>query len=103
MKKLKERWNIDSNWQLFVIFLVFAVIGSTSTKFAGPVMDVLGLTKDNTAWFLYWPLRIILIFPIYQVLMVVIGWMYGEFQFFWKFEKKMLRLIGLGFLVKDEH
>lgn len=103
MKKLKERWDIDTNWQLFVIFLVFAVIGSTSTKFAGPVMDVLGLTKDNTAWFLYWPLRIILIFPIYQVLMVVIGWMYGEFQFFWKFEKKMLRLIGLGFLVKDEH
>lgn len=103
MKKLKERWDIDTNWQLFVIFLVFAVIGSTSTKFAGPVMDVLGLNKDNTAWFLYWPLRIILIFPIYQVLMVVIGWMYGEFQFFWKFEKKMLRLIGLGFLVKDEH
>jgi hypothetical protein len=102
MKKLKERWNIDSNWRLFVIFLVFAVIGSTSTKFAGPVMDGLGMMRENTAGYIYWPLRIVLIFPIYQVLMVIIGWMYGEFEFFWKFEKKMLRLIGLGFLIKNE-
>ena len=100
MKKLKERWNIDSNWQLFVIFLIFAVIGSTSVKFAEPLMDALGLFEENTAWYVYWPLRFILIFPIYQVLMVIIGWFYGEFEFFWKFEKKMLRLIGLGFLVK---
>ena len=100
MKKLKERWEIDSNWRLFVIFLVFAVIGSTSTKFAGPVMDAINMTEENTAGYIYWPVRIILIFPIYQVLMVLIGWMYGEFEFFWKFEKKMLRLIGLGFLIK---
>ena len=99
MKKLKERWNIDSNWRLFVIFLVFAVIGSTSTKFAGPVMDAINMTKENTSSYIYWPVRIILIFPIYQVLMVIIGWMYGELEFFWKFVK-MLRLIGLGFMVK---
>jgi hypothetical protein len=100
MKKLKERWNIETDWRLFVIFLVFAVIGSTSAKFAGPVMDGLGLMKETTNGLVYWPVRIILIFPIYQILLVVFGWLYGEFEFFWNFEKKMLRLIGLGFLLK---
>jgi len=100
MKKLKERWNIESNWRLFVIFLVFAVVGSSSAKVAGPVMEALGIHKDSMAGYFYWPLRIILIFPIYQVFLVLFGWLYGEFEFFWNFEKKMLRLIGLGFLLK---
>lgn len=98
MKKLKERWNIDSNWQLTVIFVVFAITGSTAAKFAGPVADWIGLSKELNPW-VYWPVRLLLIFPIYQVLLVFFGWVFGEFQFFWNFEKKMLRGMGLGFLL----
>ncbi|RZL40902.1 MAG: diacylglyceryl transferase, partial [Pedobacter sp.] len=47
---------------------------------------------------LYYPLYIILIFPIYQVLLVSFGSIFGQFKFFWEFEKKMLRSMGLGFL-----
>lgn len=92
MQRLKAKWNIESNWQLTVIFIVFAITGSTAAKFAGPLVDFLGLTKDNP-W-IYWPARILLIFPIYQVLLVFFGWLFGEFDFFWNFEKKMLRLFG---------
>jgi len=98
MKKLKERWNIDSNWQLTVIFVVFAITGSTAAKFAGPLADLIGLTKELNPW-VYWPIRLLLIFPIYQVLLVFFGWVFGEFHFFWNFEKKMLRGMRLGFLV----
>jgi hypothetical protein len=63
-------------------------------------MESFGFQKGVTEWYIYWPLRIVMIFPIYQFLLVVFGWLYGEFEFFWAFEKKMLRLIGLGFLVK---
>lgn len=101
MKKLKERWNIDSDWQLTVIFIVFAITGSTAAKFAGPVSEWIGLTKDLNPW-LYWPVRLLLIFPIYQVLLVFFGWVFGEFQFFWNFEKKMLRGMRLGFLVDKQ-
>ena len=101
MRKLKERWQIDTNWQLFVVFLVFAVTGSTAAKFAGPLTEAIGLTND-AGWYIYWPVRILIIFPIYQVLLVFFGWLFGEFEFFWKFEKKMLRYTGLGFLVKHE-
>ena len=97
MEKLKERWGVASNWQLTVIFVVFAITGSTAAKFAAPLTDMIGVTKEMGGW-IYWPVRILIIFPAYQVLLVFFGWLFGEFQFFWAFEKKMLRHLGLSFL-----
>ncbi|MCM4157424.1 DUF6787 family protein [Gramella sp. AN32] len=96
MKRLKKKWGIDSNLQLTLIFIVFAITGSTAAKIAAPVCEFLGVTKDNSEWFVYWPLRVLLVFPIYQVLLVVFGTIFGQFQFFWNFEKKMLSRLGLG-------
>ena len=101
MKKLKERWGVTTNWQLTVIFIVFAITGSTSAKFAAPITDFIGVTKEMGGW-IYWPVRILIIFPAYQVLLVFFGWLFGEFNFFWAFEKKMLRHSGLSFLVPKE-
>ena len=42
MKRLKEKWNITTNWQLTVIFIVFAITGSTAAKIAGPVTEAVG-------------------------------------------------------------
>lgn len=100
MKRLKERWNIDSNTQLTIIFIVFALTGSTSAKFAGPLTEAVGI-YESTGWYIYWPVRILIIFPIYQVLLVFLGWLFGEFSFFYTFEKKMLRSMKLGFLLKE--
>ena len=97
MKKLKQRWNIQSNSQLFIIFLVFAITGSTAAKLAAPVTDLFGIEKEM-GWYIYWPFRILIILPIYKVLLVLFGWIFGEFAFFWNFVKKMLRGMGLGFL-----
>ena len=47
----------------------------------------LGITKEDLGlWFT--PIRLLLIFPIYQVLLVWIGFLFGQFKFFWAFEKK---------------
>jgi len=105
MKKLRERWGIDSNFGVFVIIIVFAVTGSSSVKVARPILDFLGFTRDNFAddWYFsifYWTIRILIIFPVYQVLLVIFGWLFGQFKFFWNFEKKMLGRLGLGFLFK---
>ncbi|WP_159683527.1 DUF6787 family protein [Flavobacterium sp. 9R] len=99
MKKLKERWGIESNFQLTLIFIVFAITGSASAWLSKPFCYWLGITKaDLGFWFT--PVRLLLIFPIYQVLLVCIGFLFGQFRFFWAFEKKMLRSMGLGFLFK---
>ena len=100
MEKLKKRWGIDSNWQVMVIILVFSVTGYTSLLIAKPALTLVGLSQEATNPWIYRPLRILLIFPIYQVLIVLFGWLFGQFKFFWNFEKKMLRRLGLGFLLK---
>ena len=100
MNKLKERWNIKSNWQLIIIFIVFAITGSTAAYLSKPLTNLLGITKDNLSEWLYWPIRLLIIFPAYQVLLVIIGAIFGQFTFFWEFEKKMLDRLKLGFIGK---
>ena len=41
MKRLKEKWGITSNFQLVIIFIVFAITGSVSAAISGPVIDYL--------------------------------------------------------------
>lgn len=102
MEKLKKRWGITSNFQLVVIFIVFAVTGSSSAYLSKPVLQWIGVTKDTMSLWIYIPLYLILIFPIYQVLLVFFGFISGQFKFFWTFEKRMLKMVGLGFLFKNE-
>ena len=100
MEKLKERWGITSNFQILLIFIVFAINGSFSAWVAEPVMDFIGIQKGEISGWIYWPLRILLIFPIYQLTLPIVGFVFGQFKFFWNFEKKFLSRIGFGFLFK---
>jgi hypothetical protein len=102
MSSFKERWKIKSNWQVFVIIVVFAITGSSAAYLSKPILSLFGIVKGNVSNWLYYPLYILLIFPVYQVLLVSFGFIFGQFTFFWAFEKKMLKSMGLGFLVKDK-
>lgn len=94
-RNLREQWDVTYRWEMIAIFLVFAITGSASAKFSGPLMELIGLNAYNTSPWIFWPVRILIIFPIYQVLLVVMGWIFGQFEFFWNFEKKMLSRLGL--------
>ncbi|MBK9224644.1 MAG: diacylglyceryl transferase [Flavobacterium sp.] len=101
MQGLKKRWGIRSNLQLTIIFIVFALTGSASAWLSRPFCLWLGITKEDIG-FWFTPVRLLMIFPIYQILLVFIGTLFGQFQFFWAFEKKMLRSMKLGFLLPKE-
>jgi len=100
METFKERWGIKSNLQLAIIFIVFAITGSTSAWLSKPFCIWLGILKEDLE-FWFTPVRLLLIFPIYQVLLVLIGFLFGQYKFFWAFEKKMLKRMGMGFLFKE--
>lgn len=102
MKKLKERWGIKSGFQMTIILVVFALTGSTAAYLSKPILSWWGISKEDVSGWVYYPLYIILIFPVYQVLLIAYGTVFGQFAFFWAFEKKMLRGIGLGFLFPDK-
>jgi len=93
-KKLANKWQVNYRWELIAIFLVFAVTGSTAAKISGPIIELLNLKELISNSFLFWTIRILIIFPIYQILLVIVGWIFGQFKFFWAFEKKMLCRMG---------
>ena len=101
MNKLKEKWGITSNFQIIIIILVFSITGSIAVWIAKPVLNLAGLDKEGVSPWLFWPIRIFIIFPIYQVLIVVIGALFGQFKFFWAFEKKMLSRLGFKRFKQD--
>ena len=98
-EKLKTKWPVEERWEMIAIFIVFAITGSISGKLAGPFTEFLGLKQGEVSGWIFWTARILLIFPIYQILLVFFGWLFGQFSFFWNFEKKMLKRMGLGFLI----
>ncbi len=102
MDKLKERWGITSNFQVFVIFFVFSITGSASIYVSRPIIRQLGITKENLPTFLYWILFVLISFISYQILLVSFGWLFGQFNFFWKMEKKMLSRLGFKRYLKED-
>lgn len=99
IKKLKNRWGVTSNIQLLLIFIVFSINGSFAAYIAKPLMNFIGLHKDSTSAWFFWPIRIILVFLVYQFTLPIVGFVFGQFKFFWKFTKKILSRLGLGFLL----
>ena len=95
-ENLKTKWNIKSNFSLVIILIVFAITGSLSLVVSDPILRLIGLEKDTMSPWLFTPLRLLIVFPVYQVLILIIGAAFGQFNFFWTFVKKMLSSMGFS-------
>jgi hypothetical protein len=93
MEKIRSFFKVESNYQLFIINLVFAITGTSSLFVADYILDMLLVTQENYDNSFYWITRIILILPIYQILLIIFGMLFGEFSYFWRMEKKTLNKI----------
>ena len=86
-EKLKKRWNIESNFQVVIILIVFAITGSTTVYVKKLIFDLIGVTMDThivAKVLIYIPVILV----VYNVLLLIIGFIFGQFRFFWEFEKK---------------
>ena len=101
MEKLRQRWGLTSNFQVLLIIIVFSINGSFAAWIAGPLTGFIGLAKETTNPWLFWPVRIILIFLIYQFTLPLVGFCLGQFTFFKNFSKKTLSRMGSKFLFKN--
>ena len=102
MDKLKQRWGINSNLDILLILIAFSVNGSFAAFIAKPLMNFLNLNRELTHALVYWPIRIILIFTVYQFTLVLVGTAFGQHKFFWAMEKKMLKRMGFKRFFKEE-
>jgi len=84
--RLKEKWEITSNWQFLIIMIVFACTGMTVVLVKKPVIGYF-FPDGQPMWFKigYW----IMILPIYNCFLLFYGFVFGQFGFFWNYEKRM--------------
>ncbi|MFK2820224.1 DUF6787 family protein [Flavobacteriaceae sp. LMIT009] len=99
-KKLEKKWILTYKWEMIRVFLVFAMTGSSSVFISKPLFNLLGINKENLNIIIYWILYVFVGLIFYQILLVTFGWLFGQFQFFWNFEKKMLIRIGFKRFLK---
>ena len=88
-EKLKKRWGLKSSWQVLAILIVFASTGMTSLYVKEGLYFIAGIDQETPKWvrIIY---RIFATFIAYQFLLLAFGWIFGQFHFFWGFEKRML-------------
>ena len=82
MERIKKIFKVTSTYQLIVVFVVFGITGSLSLVVSEYLSSLLHL--DNII------LSIIFILIVYQVLLIIIGTLFGEFDYFWEMEKKII-------------
>ncbi|MET7255460.1 DUF6787 family protein [Dyadobacter fermentans] len=93
IEKLKQRWNVRNGWDVLIILVVFACTGFSVLYVKRWLFEWIGLTENSPAW-LRWSVNILIILPLYQVILLAWGWIWGKFNFFWEFEKRMFSRIG---------
>lgn len=88
-QKLLKLFKVENYFRLLIIFTVFGITGSLSVVLGKYVLiSIFSSNIQNNEF--YWLIRILLIFPLYQILLIIIGTLFGEFKYFWAIEKKIL-------------
>jgi hypothetical protein len=91
LARLRARWGVSTG-RVFVILLVFACTGFTVMFLKRPIVGAFA-GSDQPLWsgVAYY----ILILPVYNVILLAYGALFGQFRFFWAFEKRLVaRMVG---------
>jgi len=78
-------------FQVVLVIIVFAFTGMTVVWARPIIFKVLGI--ENSSGWLKTISYLVLVFPLYQVLLLAYGFIFGQFKFFWEKEKKLARLV----------
>lgn len=95
-KKLKDRWKVDNSTDVIIILVVFACTGFSVLYVKKLFFGWAGIDWQTPAWIRLCA-TLFVILPLYQVILLGWGWVFGKFNFFWEFEKKTFsRMRSLG-------
>ena len=95
LKKIINKFHTRSFKHLIIIFLVFALSGSASLLMSSSILNAINLKELIDFYPLYLLVRIIFLIPIYQLVLIIIATLFGEFRYFWNFEKKFFKRLRL--------
>jgi hypothetical protein len=87
LSKLQHKWQLENVKQVVMVLVVFACTGITVMLLKKPIILLLTDDEASNIWFsvLYY----LFILPIYNIVLLIYGFIFGQFSFFWTFEKKV--------------
>lgn len=91
--KLQQKWKVSSS-QLFLILCTFAVTGTTTAFISRSITSWVGF-DEQTFWAWKLLLRLSILIFGYQFIILIVAFLFGQFPFFWNYEKKILRRLGI--------
>lgn len=91
LQRLQAKWKLESIFQVILVLLAFACTGFTILFIKNPVLNFFGVEKGGFANTL---LYLLLVLPLYQIFLLIYGFIFGQFRFFWEKEKQIFRRIG---------
>ncbi|MBL7945831.1 MAG: diacylglyceryl transferase [Flavobacteriales bacterium] len=92
MDRLSSRWGVSPG-RVVLILLVFACTGFTVLFLKRPIVAYFAGEGEQPV--LFTVVYYVLILPVYNVLLLLYGALFGQFSFFWAFEKRFFgRLLG---------
>lgn len=100
LEKLMKRWGVTGYGKLVLILLIFSVTGISTLFVKELFFGWMGIGSQTETWIRIaaWVITVI---PAYQVLFLFFGFLFGQFDFVWRFEKKSANRIK-GLFVKSE-
>ncbi len=100
IEKLQARWQLKSLTQVVLVLIVFACTGFSVLFLKTPLFSLLGF--NNGGGFVDTLLYLLIMLPLYQILLLFYGFIFGQFAFFWAFEKRTFARIGSMFSKKNK-
>ena len=91
IEKLRLYWKVDTIGQVLVILVVFACTGFSVYLIKKPILHF--IVGENGKTVFASTLYYILILPLYNTLLLTYGFIFGQFKFFWAFEKRLFSRI----------
>jgi hypothetical protein len=89
--RMRTRWGVTSNWSVVAILASFSLAGMLVLRVSRPIMHVV-VPPDAPKW-LWWTVRVTLIPPVYEVILLIIGTLLGQREFFWNKQKRLWRRV----------
>jgi hypothetical protein len=96
IEKLKNRWHLQSGIQVIVVLIVFACTGYSVIL----IKHLVGISAESpVSHRVFFYLGVL---PIYNLMLLGYGFIFGQFKFFLAFEKRFFKRIS-GLFTKQKH
>ena len=100
LQRLQSKWQLKSQTQVLLVLLAFACTGTTILLIKNPLLAFFGIERGGGQGALNTLLYLLLVLPLYQILLLAYGFIFGQFRFFWEKEKQLVKRIGGIFIRK---